>query len=281
MIRPAAALLAVVSLIPLAHAQSGKTFDKAYELSGRPDLQVLVDNSSVHAQSCGSCREIKIHVDARDYNLSDFRISESQSGNIVRFSMKQKEGFNWHMGRNQSPEVTISLPGEAAVKLQSSNGALELAGVSGNVDLRTDNGRVNATDTRGSLRAVTDNGRITLQHVQGTVVAHTDNGAIDGDGRFADLEAKTSNGSVHLAVLDASGLSGGIRVSTNNGSVHLQVPRSTHANVDLRSGLGAIRSNLSLSSDGSDEHHKRGTVNGGGSVLRVTTGNGSINVEGV
>lgn len=71
MTRTPATLVAAIALAaaPFAHGQSGKIFDKVYPMgSSRPNLQVVVDDSSVRTQSCGGCHEIHIHVDTRDMN---------------------------------------------------------------------------------------------------------------------------------------------------------------------------------------------------------------------
>ena len=63
--------------------------------------------------------------------------------------------------------------------------------------------------------------------------------------------------------------------------MELRLPNSLRANVELESGLGSVHSDLPLTGQGIDEerHHLRGSLNGGGPKLKVTTGNGSISLR--
>ena len=94
---------------------------------------------------------------------------------------------------------------------------------------------------------------------------------------------QTSNGSTHLRLLDGSNLREDATLTAGNGSVELRLANSVHADVELDSGLGSVHSELRLGSKTSDEdrHHLRGSLNGGGHKLHITTGNGSIALRGL
>ena len=286
MTRITAPLIAALTLAvaPLAFSQSGKIFDKSYQTgSGRPDLQVLVDDSSVRVQSCGGCHEIHVHVDTRDMNLSDFKLSESQSGNLVRFSLKRPEGMHWSMGRRRQPELSISLPGEADVSLHSGDGALAIAGVSGNLEMRSGDGAISAADVHGTLHTTSGDGSMTLDRVEGVLHATTGDGSLSSSGRFTEVDARSGDGSVQITALDGSTLRDGARIQTGDGSVQLRIPRNLRADVDLRSGDGSVRCDLPLATQSSSDgrHGVRGSLNGGGSAIHVSTGDGSIAVTGL
>lgn len=283
MMRTPAALLAICVLAPLLQGQSGKILDKTYSVSSRPDLQLVVDDSSVRAQSCGGCREVRIHVDTRDMNLSDFRLVESQSGNGIRFSLKRPEGLHWNMGVRRQPEITVMLPADSNASLHSSDGSIGIAGVNGEVDLRSGDGSISAADVRGALRVNTGDGSVTVQRAEGTLSATTGDGSIRADGRFAQVDARTGDGGVQITAQDGSTLSNGVHITSGDGSVTLRVPRNIRAEVDLRSGDGSIRCDLPLvvQSSSNDRHAVRGSLNGGGSTIRVNTGDGSVSVSGL
>ena len=261
--------------------QSSKLFDKSYPVNGRPTLQVEVDDTSIRTESCGGCRDIRIHVDMRDADLSDFRLQESQSGSLVRFSLKRREHFGFHIGLRRSPEMKIEVPTQSDLALRSGDGALQLTGVQGNVELHTGDGSITAANTSGPLRLSTGDGAITLRQVEGALTATTGDGSIQGEGRFTQLDARTGDGSVHVAALEGSPLTGGAHITTGDGSVELRLPRSVHADLQLRAGDGSVSCDLPLQqqSNSSDRHSLRGSLNGGGAVLHISTGDGSVSVR--
>ena len=111
----------------------------------------------------------------------------------------------------------------------------------------------------------------------------TTNGAVTGDARADSLNVQTSNGSTHLRLLDGSNLREDATLSAGNGSVELRMANSVRADVELDSGNGSVHCDLPLTAKGSDEerHHLRGSLNGGGHKLHITTGNGSIALRGL
>jgi len=70
------------------------------------------------------------------------------------------------------------------------------------------------------------------------------------------------------------------RVETGDGSVRLNLPRNLPADLELRTGDGGIRMNLPVSVTGKQsENEVHGKLNGGGRLLTVRTGDGSITVS--
>lgn len=277
--RIAAVALFVFSLA--ASAQSN--WDKSYNVSGKPSLQVEVDDASVRVRSCGGCRAVHIHVDPKGGDLSRWRITEMQGGNGIRFSMKHREehsffGNGWH---GRSPEITVDTPTETDLDVHSGDGSLAVAGLRGAIELRTADGSVDTQETAGPLRIKTGDGSVQVHRAEGTLNAGTGDGSMTLEGRFSQVEATTGDGSVNLTLLPGSNLQSSSRVTTGDGSVSVQVPRDLHVDVQASSGDGSIRNGLPLqtASGGNDRHNVHGTMNGGGPTLRVHTGDGSISLD--
>jgi DUF4097 and DUF4098 domain-containing protein YvlB len=143
-------------------------------------------------------------------------------------------------------DVEMTVPENLELKLETSNGAIEVNGAARSLKATTSNGAIAARDTgaasayletsnggidvrgaRGAVEAITSNGRIRLEHTQGSLKAETSNSSIVLDrvvlpAKSSSL-ATTSNGSIEII-----GLSGpdGVRVegSTSNGGLSLQMP---------------------------------------------------------
>jgi hypothetical protein len=71
-------------------------------------------------------------------------------------------------------------------------------------------------------------------------------------------------------------------VRTQDGGVTLHVPGDLAANLQLHTGDGSIRLNMPLTVSGvQNEHQVSGKLNGGGQLVTVSSGNGSITMSSI
>jgi DUF4097 and DUF4098 domain-containing protein YvlB len=276
------ALLLSGSFLVTASAQS--TWDKSYNVNGKPVLQVQVDDASVRVRSCGGCRSVSVRVDYRNSDRSMWSIAELQGGNGINFSMKHKETTRsffggWH---GNSPEVTIVTPTETDLSLRSGDGALTLAGLHGSVDAHTGDGAISADDLVGALRLTTGDGSITLRRGEGSLYATTGDGSMNLEGRLSQFEARSGDGAVTLHLMPGSTLSSASSVATGDGSISINLPHDLHADIDISTGDGRINSSLPFFTNSSSDRnhsHVRGNMNGGGPTLRIHSGDGSVSLS--
>jgi hypothetical protein len=262
----------------VAHGQS--TWDKGYNISGRPAVQVSVDVASVAVRSCGDCRTVHIHVDGHDNDLSRWHVTEMHGGNVVHFDLKRRDSENFFMGwHGRAPEVVVDVPTESDVELRSGNGAVQLTGVHGSVDAKTGNGALQADDVKGALRITSGNGSITVHGAEGTVSTVSGNGAISLAGRLSQIEVRSGNGSINVVLEPGTALNSGSRVTTGHGSISMRVPRELKAEVDLSTGNGPLHCDLPLMSQASSDRHIHGSANGGGASLTLHSGAGGVTLS--
>ncbi|MEZ2347840.1 DUF4097 domain-containing protein [Terriglobus sp. RCC_193] len=258
------AVLTVALITSVAtHAQSGKTWDKAYPVSGRVDLSVTTGEGSIHTTACGTCRSVTIHVDAHDQDLKDYKLEESSSGNQISFSLKRRDEFGWHSNHGRSPEVIVQTPADSDVTLKSGSGSTELAGVNGNINITAGSGGVHVMESAGRLRGTVGSGGFTA------------------DGGFSQFHIHSGSGGVSVRLRPGQQIDGDSTLEAGSGSVRLAVPRDLHANVDATAGSGSFHSELPMmtSGDMGRGHGVHGTMNGGGPQLRIRTGSGSTRID--
>jgi DUF4097 and DUF4098 domain-containing protein YvlB len=130
------------------------------------------------------------------------------------------------------------------------------------------------------VRVGTTNGAIKLDRLKGDITAETTNGSITGTGLSGRVKAGTTNGGIDMD-LDTVG-QGGVSLETTNGGVELTVPKATAATISARLANGSIHtSNLAVQSQGETSRRRLdGTINGGGERIDVETTNGSITIRG-
>jgi DUF4097 and DUF4098 domain-containing protein YvlB len=123
-------------------------------------------------------------------------------------------------------------------------------------------------------------GHLEIDEVDGTLRAHTGDGYIRVSGRFDGLDATTGDGRIEARALPGSTMGSSWMLHTGDGSVALQLPQRFAADVDLHTGDGHITLDLPLTVEGklgATEIH--GKLNGGGNLLTIHTGDGSIHLE--
>lgn len=165
---------------------------------------------------------------------------------------------NWPEKRrnNEACSFEITLPQALGARLATSNGNIEIGGLSGQATLETSNGNVLATGHAGAITADTSNGNIILKNVGAPVKADTSNGKITvelASDATGPLELDSSNGSID--VLLSPVFVGEIHADTSNGKVLLQdlksatVHRSekTSASVSIGQPAGGKKSTLETS----------------------------------
>jgi DUF4097 and DUF4098 domain-containing protein YvlB len=142
-----------------------------------------------------------------------------------------------------SVDYRIRVPRNSDLELESRNGGLSVAGVTGTIDLET------------------SNGGIRLEGVGGEVTGHTTNGGIS-----VALEGKTWDGE-------------GLDVESRNGGVHIEVPGDYNAMLMAGTRNGGIRSDIRVPREDRDDGIVRATLGEGGPLIRVMTRNGGIRIE--
>lgn len=173
----------------------------------------------------------------------------------------------------------IAAPGAFGVTIDTSNGAIRIAGLTGAAHLDTSNGSISVDGHDGAVKADTSNGRITLSDVTGDAHVDTSNGGIVIDNLHGVLVADTSNGPVKASLADDA--RGPVTVSTSNGGVTLtlgpafvgQLSVAT-SNAGVRIGEGA---NVKVQASGKASAVI--DVGAGGEKSVVRTSNGGVDVN--
>jgi DUF4097 and DUF4098 domain-containing protein YvlB len=139
-------------------------------------------------------------------------------------------------------EYDIAVPRTMDVKIDNTNGGIDISDVSGAMQVSNTNGHIEFARCAGSVEAETTNG-----------------------GVRADLTSVNSGKKISL--------------ETTNGRIALTVPRSLGATIDASTTNGSINTELPITTSQMSRHALRGTVNGGGAEMRLRTTNGSIEIR--
>ncbi len=294
-----------------SESQAGATgsFERTIQVDEAITLDVSTGSGSIdiRAGQSGEVQitgEIKIR-DSKAFGL--FRRSEEDIDELIqRFESDPPVTIddgrvlvghvkNKRYGNNVSISYEIVVPADTRVKSDTGSGSQTI------------------TDIRGPVTADTGSGRITLTNIGNAVDASTGSGSIVADGVAGAFEAHTGSGSVRLTQTapgdvvvttgsggsELSGVVGALKVragsgrvvvdgvqkgewnlDTGSGSVHVSLPDDAAFELDAETGSGSINIDHPLTVKGRiSKRHLRGQVRGGGDLLIVETGSGSIKIE--
>lgn len=252
----------LVVLLAVAAMSMGSTlwaaeWSRDYKVGQAPSLRVQTNDARIEVRAMPG-DTIRARVTTKGYKIGpgEVTVQEHQNGDnvslIVKIPSKQ------FMIGVYGVTVEITAPANTRLDLISQDGSLRLWGIHADSSLESGDGSIEVHDHQGKLRA------------------KTSDGSVMAEGRFEDLMLRTADGRIDCEARDGSKISSGWSIETGDGSVTLRLPQTLSATIDMGTGDGKIHSDLALESQQLSESHLSGRLNGGGPMIRVRTGDGSI-----
>jgi len=215
-------------------------------------------------------------------------ILRSSHGNISLAGLTGSQDIATSHGNLGIEKISGKITGK------TSHGNISISGAANEIDLGTSHGNIDVKNCEGTIKLVTSNGDIQLKDVKGKAGAATSHGNITGgDITGAELSATTSHGNVDLNDLSCAvqtstshgninlsfnELAGPATVDNSDSNISLVLPKGKGVDLDLHAK--GIRIDAMDNFSGSkDERAMKGTLNGGGTTIKATTGKGSISLS--
>jgi hypothetical protein len=236
----ATALIATMAWMTIPVSASEATFERTLTLHGRVDLNVSTGSGYIHLTH-GSGNQV--HIFGRVH--SNWGGSDEQVKQIAANPPIEQTGNIVRIGghhenlHNISIDYEIQAPADAYLNAATGSGEVTDDGVGENAKLSTGSGSIHATGLHGGLHAQTGSGSI---KATGTPVA--------------PWKLETGSGGVEIWTGDA-GIT--LDAETGSGGVHTDREMSTQGPINL--------------------HHVSGKINGGGPMVKIETGSGSIRIH--
>ena len=198
--------------------------------------------------------------------------------------------------------------GGGKVIAETGGGSVSIDGSKGPVDARTGGGSISIEGAEGPVKAETGGGGISVEGSGGPVVAKTGGGSISVDGSGGPVVVKTGGGSISIEeargyieaktgggsitadlVLDDPEVDTHCALETGSGDITIRLPAELQATIDAELRLKRPKRTYTITSDfpleiegdpdSSDRLTARGTINGGGHLIRLRTTNGDVRIE--
>jgi hypothetical protein len=251
----ASALSAVVAF-PVMADQWNKTFS----VGAAPQLRIETSDANVTLRA-SNVKTIEARVYTSGWRIGplDVRVTDHQTGDLVEIEVKVPQ-IHFNLG-NRWVKIEVQVP--SATK----------------ADVHTGDGNIRADDLRGPTRLVTHDGNIDGEGFDGALDASSGDGNIRVRGKFSGLNLHSGDGNIDAQVAPGSHMASGWTIHSGDGGVTLRLPDGFAANLDAHTGDGHITVDLPvLTERGIHEDAVTGRLNGGGPVLTVRTGDGSVHL---
>lgn len=167
-----------------------------------------------------------------------------------------------HSDYTASVELSIQVPKHTNLNLSGHKPDMKVSSIEGDLHIHSHKSPIDIESTTGSIDIATYKESVRLHHV-----------SIRGP-----LRVTMQKGEVTVA---AKSLGDEVNIETEKGTVVLEVPRTAALTVDYAGGRRAnFHSELPITSTaGFRSNEMRGTINGGGTRVRLRTEKGSFSIE--
>jgi hypothetical protein len=198
-------------------------------------------------------------ADAREC-LESIEIATPVSG---KDDATQEISWAWRQPREPHWQATVSfeiaMPNALPLDVTTSNGKIDIVGITGDCRAKTNNGAVRMVAAADSIAAETDNGEIRIESPARTV------------------RVSTSNGAVRATLTNPDEVGG--KIKSNNGAVRVVLAKTANLDLKCSANHGNIRNKLPLTDTDKGRNRLSGKLAAGGETLEIRTNNGGITLE--
>lgn len=229
-------------------------------------------------------------------NAQKVEIEVNKEDNVLRISTKYpKTSFG---SLNVSVNYHLTIPAKASMKVKSVSGDVSLEGIGGTVETDTVSGdiEVNKADKGVECKAIS--GDLTLEDISGDIYLNAVSGDMKLRGLKGSIEAEAVSGDIELwevseaQTVRAKTLSGEITyqgklkadgkyyLKSHSGDVEMRIPADSAFDFEAKTFSGSIDSAFEITISGKiSKKEIRGSVNGGGAEVSLSTFSGDISLK--
>ena len=275
-------LLPVALVAASALPAAAETWEQTYNVAGTPTLVVRANDASVNVNTWDK-KSVGLRVVTSGWRIGGggVVVDAHQEGDRVELEVREP-GFSISFTIGHSARIEVMMPAKGTLDARTGDGSVTVRQLAGTIRIHTGDGSVDVTGLRGEISLETSDGRIVAEELDGRLSAHTGDGAIHASGRFDLLELTSGDGGIQASATAGSTLAADWLVRTSDGRIRLALPRDLKANLDVHTSDGGITLDMPVQVLGRvSRHNVSGQLNGGGALLKVHSGDGSITIEPV
>ena len=313
--RPWLVLALVGLVVPALSARADSRMEKVLRLDPGGRFSIRTDTGSV-AVTGTDAPGARLVITSRRRPLDEllrFTFREDAGSASVTAQRRHGHLFAWNW-RGGDVHFEIQVPAQTALDIDTSGGAIRIAGLRSPAKLETSGGGIQVRDLAGDLEGHTSGGGIDLERIRGRVHIETSGGGIEGreiDGPIdadtsggavrlnrvsGDIKAHSSGGGIHVfeagGRIEADTSGGGIEASfargnarggsleTSGGGIEVSLDPTVGLRIDASGN--SVKADVPITVQGSISRGKlQGNMGGGGELLRLRTSGGGVRIQGL
>jgi len=275
------ALIAIA--VSLCHAQRPEgSFERTLNVTGFVDLELTTDAGGIHVVP-GPPGTVRIRgILKAGNNWFERGDVESRIRELEAHPPIVQNGNSIHVGtqsrsllKNVSMRLEVEAPRDSRLRARADSGGIEVRGIKGPVDCQTDSGGIRASEIDGEVRATTDSGGVHIRGANGPVYARADSGGVDALEVAGSVDAEADSGGIRVTQTAP----GPVRAHTDSGGADITLARTGGYDIRAHAGSGRITAPDVTVSGRISPHEISGKLRGGGALVDVKSGSGSIDIR--
>lgn len=307
--RPAAlaAIVLLLAILPgsfTATAQKHEhTVRESFQTKSNPTVEVKSKFGAVHVSAAGgNTVTAVVKVTARDRSddaakklAESARVEIKGSGDRVTVHAGLPKDMKGDDDRGIEIDVTVTLPADSRLELESKFGAVDVTGVKGAVKVETGFGEITIKES-ANLDLTSSFGEVNLGGITGSMTVESKMGSVNAYGvpggkiksSYGEVDVKRPSGPVDITSsmgeITVKGCRGGT-ISSSYGGVTVELDPAFSGRIEAEASFGDIDSDYPLQSKdkkksyGPTSQKKWGSVGSGGDKLFVKSSFGDVNIE--
>ena len=248
------------------------------------NLSINNDNGNITLKQLTLSQNFSLFTDFGEIKITDLTAAdieiENQNGSLVLTDIMADGECTFSSDFTDTEVENIECD---TLTLESQNGTIELTHgqIDGDIQINTDFGDITLEDVTAENYSLTsNNGIIYADSLQGEVTINDQFGDIElyGSQNQITLDIESENGRIYFeGILN---LENDHAISSEFGSIEVHIPSDSAFDIDFSTEFGEIESSLPVTISGKlDTTKMEGQINGGGSLLEITSYNGNITLN--
>lgn len=211
--------------------------------------------------------------------LDDFNVTFVHTGPNLNITGKFQRGVSfWQQELNNIRiHFEVTVPQEFDVDLTNRIDDISVDGVTGELQVSTSTGDIDVIDVSGQTQVHTSTGDLHLEKIIGSISGKSSTGDITMSNCQGSITVKSSTGDIRMNM--PTQLRHALNMQTSTGDIVLELKSDLAANIDVKTSVGDISTDFRVLTTSIGKKRIRGTINGGGQLLKLQTSTGDIRLK--
>jgi len=281
-----AALLLASSLSPATAQRAERTVSDTVPLSETGTVSIDNHDGAITITPWDRAEvsfEARVtHSEQQGVDNTQIRVDRSSNRVSIVTDFEDVESSSRFFGmvqNREAPDVdyTIRIPTGASLEIDDHESEISVDGLAGDVAIDTHDGRIDVRNHGGDLVIDSRDGDILLESIAGSVEIDTHDSPISARGLRGGVTIDAHDGDIDL---EFAAVTGEIRIDSHDAEARLTLPAD--AGFDIATNMGDdadLDIEPSMSDVSIDDNRIRGSVNGGGPRIRVSSHDGRLSIR--